>query len=155
MTGCADSPVEMNDELSGHNTNPGVELLEDVPGGGAPVETKVFYDFRVRMWLSRGDQSDGASHGACTIEQGSRTTEPPCSRRSESTAFTCLLDSSMESKGCELVVRAVSASPRTSLTETLVFRAWFLRMLFSRSKFMSWPSGESLNARAQTIRAPA
>ena len=34
---------------------PGVELLEDVPGVGAPVEKKLFYDFRLRMWLSRGE----------------------------------------------------------------------------------------------------
>lgn len=34
---------------------PGVELLEDVPGLGPAVEKKVFYDFRLRMWLSRGD----------------------------------------------------------------------------------------------------
>jgi hypothetical protein len=33
----------------------GVELLEDVPGLGAPVARKVYYDFRLRMWLSRGD----------------------------------------------------------------------------------------------------
>jgi FKBP-type peptidyl-prolyl cis-trans isomerase len=45
----------MYDESSGHSMKPGVELLEDVPGGGAPVERKVFYDFRLRMWLSRGD----------------------------------------------------------------------------------------------------
>ena len=32
-----------------------MELLEDVPGLGALVEKKVFYDFRLRMWLSRGD----------------------------------------------------------------------------------------------------
>jgi hypothetical protein len=34
---------------------PGVEQLEDVPGAGARVEKKTFYDFRLRMWLSRGD----------------------------------------------------------------------------------------------------
>ena len=34
---------------------PGVELLEDVPGVGAAVERKAFYDLRLRMWLSRGD----------------------------------------------------------------------------------------------------
>lgn len=34
---------------------PGVKLLEDVPGAGAPVVKGVFYDFRLRMWLSRGD----------------------------------------------------------------------------------------------------
>jgi len=34
---------------------PGVELLEDTPGLGALVEKKVFYDFRLRMWLSHGD----------------------------------------------------------------------------------------------------
>src|ERR1700750_361079 len=34
---------------------PGVELIDDAPGLGAPVEKKVFYDFRLRMWLSRGD----------------------------------------------------------------------------------------------------
>jgi hypothetical protein len=34
---------------------PGVELLEDVPGTGAPVAKNFFYDFRLRMWLSRGE----------------------------------------------------------------------------------------------------
>ena len=34
---------------------PGVELLVDEPGRGAPVEKKVFYDFHLRMWLSHGD----------------------------------------------------------------------------------------------------
>jgi len=34
---------------------PGVELLEEVPGLGAPVARKVYYDLRLRMWLSRGD----------------------------------------------------------------------------------------------------
>lgn len=34
---------------------PGVELIEDVPGTGALVARKVFYDFRLRMWLSRGE----------------------------------------------------------------------------------------------------
>jgi hypothetical protein len=33
----------------------GVEILEDVPGLGPPVERHVYYDFRIRMWLSRGD----------------------------------------------------------------------------------------------------
>lgn len=34
---------------------PGVELLEDALGLGPLVKKKVFYDVRVRMWLSRGD----------------------------------------------------------------------------------------------------
>jgi FKBP-type peptidyl-prolyl isomerase-like protein len=34
---------------------PGVEILEDIPGLGALVERQAFYDFRIRMWLSRGD----------------------------------------------------------------------------------------------------
>jgi len=34
---------------------PGVEVLDDAPGLGPLVEKKVFYDFRLRMWLSRGD----------------------------------------------------------------------------------------------------
>lgn len=34
---------------------PGVQLLADVPGIGAAVARKVYYDFRLRMWLSRGD----------------------------------------------------------------------------------------------------
>jgi len=34
---------------------PGIDLLEDVPGTGAPVEKHAFYDVRLRMWLSRGD----------------------------------------------------------------------------------------------------
>jgi hypothetical protein len=45
----------VENELDDHGLKPGVELLEDVPGVGAPVEKKVFYDFRLRMWLSRGD----------------------------------------------------------------------------------------------------
>jgi hypothetical protein len=35
---------------------PGVELLEDLPGSGVAVERHAFYDFRIRMWLSHGDQ---------------------------------------------------------------------------------------------------
>jgi hypothetical protein len=42
-------------ERSTDTVKPGVELLEDAPGVGAPVEKKAFYDFRLRMWLSRGD----------------------------------------------------------------------------------------------------
>lgn len=34
---------------------PGVELLEDVPGTGAFVERHKDYNFRLRIWLSRGD----------------------------------------------------------------------------------------------------
>jgi len=34
---------------------PGVEVLDDVPGSGLPVERQVLYDVRLRMWLSRGD----------------------------------------------------------------------------------------------------
>ncbi|HVX95693.1 MAG TPA: FKBP-type peptidyl-prolyl cis-trans isomerase [Polyangia bacterium] len=34
---------------------PGVELIDDAAGLGARVEKKVFYDFRLRMWLSRGE----------------------------------------------------------------------------------------------------
>jgi len=34
---------------------PGVEVLEETPGIGAPVERHAFYDVRLRMWLSRGD----------------------------------------------------------------------------------------------------
>jgi hypothetical protein len=34
---------------------PGVEILEDTPGGGSLVQKKAFYDVRLRMWLSRGD----------------------------------------------------------------------------------------------------
>jgi hypothetical protein len=34
---------------------PGLELLEDDPGVGALVARKAFYDFRLRVWLSRGD----------------------------------------------------------------------------------------------------
>jgi hypothetical protein len=34
---------------------PGVELLEDVPGSGALVERRSFYDVRLRIWLSHGD----------------------------------------------------------------------------------------------------
>ena len=38
-----------------HEMKPGVELLEDIPGVGALVEKKAFYDFRLRMWLNRGE----------------------------------------------------------------------------------------------------
>jgi hypothetical protein len=34
---------------------PGVELLEEALGVGPPIEGKAFYDFRLRMWLSRGE----------------------------------------------------------------------------------------------------
>jgi len=34
---------------------PGVDLLEDIPGLGPPVQKKAFYDFRLRMWLHRGE----------------------------------------------------------------------------------------------------
>ena len=34
---------------------PGVELLEEVPGSGPLVERQSHYDFRLRIWLSRGD----------------------------------------------------------------------------------------------------
>jgi hypothetical protein len=34
---------------------PGVELLEDAPGLGTPVERHMYYDVRLRIWLSRGD----------------------------------------------------------------------------------------------------
>ena len=34
---------------------PGVEVLEDVPGDGDLVQRHVYYDVRLRMWLSRGD----------------------------------------------------------------------------------------------------
>jgi FKBP-type peptidyl-prolyl isomerase-like protein len=34
---------------------PGVEILDETPGPGAPVERHVFYDFRLRIWLSRGE----------------------------------------------------------------------------------------------------
>ena len=30
-------------------------MLEEVQGLGPPVERHVYYDFRIRMWLSRGD----------------------------------------------------------------------------------------------------
>ena len=33
----------------------GIEMLEEVQGLGPPVERHVYYDFRIRMWLSRGD----------------------------------------------------------------------------------------------------
>ena len=34
---------------------PGLELIEDVPGLGPPVRRHVYYDMRLRIWLSRGD----------------------------------------------------------------------------------------------------
>jgi FKBP-type peptidyl-prolyl cis-trans isomerase len=39
--------------LAGHR--PGVELLADTPGTGAPVERHRWYDVRLQMWLSRGE----------------------------------------------------------------------------------------------------
>jgi len=34
----------------------GVEIIEDVPGTGPPVQRHIYYNVRLRMWLSRGDQ---------------------------------------------------------------------------------------------------
>src|SRR6188474_954256 len=34
---------------------PGVELLDEVPGTGALVERHSSYEFRLRLWLSRGE----------------------------------------------------------------------------------------------------
>jgi len=34
---------------------PGVELLSEELGSGAAVEKHAFYQFKLRMWLSRGD----------------------------------------------------------------------------------------------------
>jgi hypothetical protein len=34
---------------------PGVEVLEESPGAGPPVQRHVYYDVRLRMWLSRGE----------------------------------------------------------------------------------------------------
>ena len=34
---------------------PGLELLSDEVGSGAAVEKHAFYEFKLRMWLSRGD----------------------------------------------------------------------------------------------------
>jgi len=34
---------------------PGVDLLDDVPGNGEPVQRYLYYDVRLRLWLSRGD----------------------------------------------------------------------------------------------------
>ena len=34
---------------------PGIELLEDVAGTGPAVERHTYYNFRIRIWLSRGD----------------------------------------------------------------------------------------------------
>lgn len=34
---------------------PGVEILEEATGTGPPVQRRRFYNFRIRMWLSRGD----------------------------------------------------------------------------------------------------
>ena len=54
---------------------PGVELLEDLPGLGPAVERKGVYDFRLRMWLSRGDpirwsQSSGPDGRERTKDDG-------------------------------------------------------------------------------------
>ena len=34
---------------------PGVEVLDESPGAGPPVQRHVYYDVRLRMWLSRGE----------------------------------------------------------------------------------------------------
>jgi hypothetical protein len=34
---------------------PGIELLSEEAGGGPPVDKHRFYQFKLRMWLSRGD----------------------------------------------------------------------------------------------------
>lgn len=34
---------------------PGIELLDEAVGDGAPVEKHAFYRLKLRMWLSRGD----------------------------------------------------------------------------------------------------
>ena len=34
---------------------PGIELLSEELGSGAPIEKHKFYQMRLRMWLSRGD----------------------------------------------------------------------------------------------------
>lgn len=34
---------------------PGVEVLEESPGVGPPVQRHAYYDVRLRMWLSRGE----------------------------------------------------------------------------------------------------
>ena len=56
---------------------PGVELLEDDPGLGPPVEKKVFYDFRLRMWLSRGNpirwSTPWGLHDRARVEDGGTT----------------------------------------------------------------------------------
>jgi hypothetical protein len=33
----------------------GIELLREDVGDGLPVERRAFYQFELRMWLSRGD----------------------------------------------------------------------------------------------------
>jgi FKBP-type peptidyl-prolyl cis-trans isomerase len=55
---------------------PGRELLEDDPGDGAPVRRQGHYDFRVRIWLSRGEavrwkQSGALADGARIEDDGS------------------------------------------------------------------------------------
>ena len=35
--------------------HPGVEILEDEPGGGVLVTRHRYYDVRLRLWLRRGD----------------------------------------------------------------------------------------------------
>ena len=54
---------------------PGVELLDDTAGDGAPVKPHASYDVRLRMWLSRGDAvrwnfSPGAHEGARVEDEG-------------------------------------------------------------------------------------
>ena len=34
---------------------PGIELLEDTPGEGAPIERQRVYRLRLKMWLNRGE----------------------------------------------------------------------------------------------------
>jgi hypothetical protein len=54
---------------------PGIELLSEALGTGAPVERHSFYQVRLRMWLSRGDpvvwsQAWGLTHRAKLEDNG-------------------------------------------------------------------------------------
>ena len=69
--------AQVNDALDAHFAKPGVELLEDVPGVGALVERKACYEFRLRMWLSRGDHvrwiNPQGSHDRARLEDDGTT----------------------------------------------------------------------------------
>jgi hypothetical protein len=91
---------------------PGVELLEEVPGLGALLVRKLYYDFRLRMWLSRGDPIRWTQHWGpldpARIEDEGATLYTSL-RVDRGSMFAGLLT---ESKGCASEAPVGSALPR-------------------------------------------